>query len=155
MKVFNNKPMHIISYCFAMAQAVSCQPFTLEAWVWPQKSPCGIVVDKLSLEQGLFRYFSFPLPLSYPQCSILVHLSICSIWQLRASLKNILKTHYLSACLKVCGLTCLWLPLFAYLFLVYYVKNSLWNNSATNGQICMKFDIYVFLEKPLRNLKFY
>lgn len=57
----------------------------------PQESPCGFVVDKLSLEQGLFRYFGYPVPLSYQQCSILTHLSISNTWQLRASLNNIIK----------------------------------------------------------------
>ena len=70
MKVFNNKPMHIITYDCAMAQAVSCQPFTLKGWIYI--SPRGVVVDKLSLAQGLLRYFNFPLPL----CSILIHVPI-------------------------------------------------------------------------------
>ena len=56
----------------------------------PQESPCGFVVDKLSLEQGLFRYFGYPVPLSYQQCSILTHLSISKTWQLR-SLNNIIQ----------------------------------------------------------------
>jgi len=72
MKVFNNKPLHIITYGCAMAQA----SLSLKAWVQPQESPRGVAVDKLSLAQGLLRYISFPVPLSNPQSSILIHLSI-------------------------------------------------------------------------------
>jgi hypothetical protein len=35
------------------------------------------------------------------------------------------------------------------------VRPYAWNNTATNGQIFMKTDICVFLEKRPRKLKFY
>jgi hypothetical protein len=49
----------------AMAQAVSCRPLTMEAWVRARISPWGVVVDKVALGQVLYELFGFLLSISF------------------------------------------------------------------------------------------
>jgi hypothetical protein len=58
----------------AMAQAVSRQLLTAEAWVESQASACGICgVSKWHWDRFISEYFGFPLSSSFYQCSISVY----------------------------------------------------------------------------------
>ena len=148
MNVFNNKPLHIISYGCAMAQAVSYLEHLVST---PGKSTWSCV-GQIVTGTGFIQVLQF-------SCTTLIYTMLHSysfIYHQHLAVESIIKqhtskTHYLSVCLKVFGLKCLWLPLFAYLFLAYCLKNNfspflarLWNNWATNGQIFTKFHICVF-----------
>jgi hypothetical protein len=56
---------HILSFKVyfgsAMAQAISCQPLTMDAWVCAQVSPCGICGGQSGTGRGSSKFFSFPL----------------------------------------------------------------------------------------------
>jgi len=85
-----------------MAQVVSYQHFTMEAWVHSHWSSCWICGIHMALGQVfVFDYASFPLSLFY-QCHILIFHScaISVIWfcQLTALLN---KTHYKNIALYV------------------------------------------------------
>jgi len=157
MNVFNNKPLHIISYGCAMAQAVSYLEHLVST---PGKSTWSCV-GQIVTGTGFIQVLQF-------SCTTLIYTMLHSysfIYHQHLAVESIIKqhtskTHYLSACLKVCGLKCFWLPLFAYIFLTYYLKNNfspflarLWNNWATNGQIFTKFHICVFFLKTANKIK--
>ena len=68
--------------CFghAMAQAVSHQPTTVEAWVQSQTSSCGICGGQRALGQVLLPVVQFSHIIVH-QCSIIINLSLmlCNI----------------------------------------------------------------------------
>ena len=55
-----------------MAQALSCQVLSLEAWDWSQASPCEICSEQTHGDWFSSEYFGFSLPLLVHQFTLLM-----------------------------------------------------------------------------------
>jgi len=70
-----------------MAQTVSCQPSTREAWVQHHAIPVGFVWTEWQWDRFISKFCSLSLSATFHQCSILIHLS--------TPLQNLSKWHHL------------------------------------------------------------